>query len=431
MTKRVRTVLVLMAAAMGLASCDHYNCASGANFGSSTCTAAAPGLGSNTTGGSATAAFVFTVDSSPSVANNSVGSIAGYTLNTSALTFGATSPYTAPAIPVSDGGAGMVVAQSQFLYAGFGSTGQLFGWTIDTTGNLTTISGSPYAAPFLANFGTAIGQSAPMIVNPAGTMLFISDTFHDQIYVYQIGTGGALTQATGSPIAVPFSPLNLATDGMGKYLYATNGNIITNTGTEIGAYLIGSTGTLTTIPGSPFAFPMWQVQGEPTGQFLIGASGNSLANSGKDDNHLYVFIIAQSGTNAGAITAVSGSPFPTQFSPLSIAVQSNTNGNLVYSFSVNDTNTGFNATEGYQLSSSGTLTAVAGSPFSNFGEGTWGQFDQSGAFLFDWGSFFDQGTNQVITQLTALDVGSGGALSQPTATVTLTTPGFWVATDPK
>jgi hypothetical protein len=121
----------------------------------------------------------------------------------------------------------------------------------------------------------------------------------------------------------------------------------------------------------------------------------------------------------------------TQFSPLSIAVQPNTNGNLVYSFSVNDTNTGFNAAEGFLLSSSGTLTAVSGSPFSGVGNGTWGQFDQSGAFLFDWGSFLDLGTSQVVTQLSPLDVASGGALTQPTSTLILSSPGFWTVTDPK
>jgi hypothetical protein len=436
MTKRVRTVLVLMVAlaAMGLASCDHYNCATSATFGSSTCSASTPGLGSSGGGGSATAAFVFAVDSS---ASSTQGSIVGYTLDTSALTFGSTTPYTAPTVPINDGGVGMVVAQSQFLYVGFGSVGQLYGWSIDTTGNLTAISGSPYSANFLADFVGGVGD-ANMIVNPAGTILFISDTLLNQIYVYQIGTGGVLTPATGSPFPVPFEPMNLATDGMGKYLYATNGNFSTHTGSEIAAYVIGSSCatsggacTLTTVPGSPFAFPMWLVKGEPTGQFLIGTSGNTLSQSLKDDNNLYVFSITPSGANAGAIAAVAGSPFPTQNSPFSIAVQSNPNGNLVYSFSINDTATGFNPTEGYQLSSAGVLTVDTGSPFSGVGNGDWGQFDQSGAFLMDYASFFDAGTNQVITQLTPLDVGTGGALTQPIATLTLTSPGFWVVTDPK
>ena len=133
--------------------------------------------------------------------------------------------------------------------------------------------------------------------------------------------------------------------------------------------------------------------------------------------------------NAGAIAQVD--KVPTQYSPFSIAVQPNTGGNLVYSFSFNDTDTSFNPTEGYSISSSGTLTRDSGSPFSNIAEGSWGQFDQSGAFLFDWSSYVVQGTGTVTTQLAPFSVGSGGALTQPIPTLTLATPGFWVVTDPK
>ncbi|MGA8621850.1 MAG: hypothetical protein WB660_25415 [Candidatus Sulfotelmatobacter sp.] len=427
MTKRVRAVLVLIVAlaAMGLANCDHYNCSSGLNFGASTCTASAPGLGSSTSGGSATAAFVFAVDTGTSTA----GTIDGYTLNTSANTFGPTPSYTAPAIPGGDLGAGMAVAQSQFLYAGFGSTETIYGWSIGTAGTLTAINGSPYAAPFMSTVGFGPG-SVSMITNPAGTLLFFADTFQDEIVVYQIGTDGALT--AGSTVSVPLSPVNMTTDGLGKYLYVTqasNGHV----GSEVAAYVIGSTGSLTAVPGSPFVgtgFTMWQVQGEPTGKFLIGTTGRNLAVNGADDDHLYVFSIAQSGANAGAITPV-GTPVVTQFSPFSIAVQSNASGNLVYSFSLNDTETGFNGIEGYQLSSTGTLTAVTGSPFAESANGSWGQFDQSGSFLFAYGAILNESTDVVTAQLGPLAVGSGGVLTEPISSLTLATPGFWVVTDPK
>jgi len=109
-------------AMMGLASCGHYTC--GATFGSSTCAAGPPGLSGGGGTGSATAAFVF-------VANGSAtGSIVGYTLNTSVTppTLTATANYTAPVTPSADAGMGMAVAQKQFLYTAFGSTGQIFSW---------------------------------------------------------------------------------------------------------------------------------------------------------------------------------------------------------------------------------------------------------------------------------------------------------------
>jgi DNA-binding beta-propeller fold protein YncE len=294
---------------------------------------------------------------------------------------------------------------------------------------LTTINGSPFSAPFLADFGLGVGESN-MTLNPAGTLLFISDTTKSGIYVFSIGSGGVLTLVAGSPFAVPFEPMNLATDGLGKYLYAINGDFTTHTGSEIAAYTIGTGGALAPVVGSPFSgagYAMWLLKGEPTGKYLIGTSGKSAFYSGSDDNHLYVFSITQSGASAGAITAAGS--VVTQFSPFSIAAQSN--GNLIYSFSFNDTATGFNGVEGYEISSSGTLSAVQGSPFTGVAEGSWGQFDQSGAFLFSYSSFLNLSTNTVVTQLGPIDVGSGGLLTQPVSTLTLANPGFWVVTDPQ
>ena len=427
MTKRVRTDLLLIVAmaTLGLAGCDHYTCTKGLTFGASTCSnSSISNPGGNGTGGSATAAFVFAVDQGTGTG----GTIDGFTLDTSANTFQATPSFIAPTIPDNNGGVGMVVAQKQFLYAGFGTVGEIFGWTISSTGSLTAITGSQFPASL--DFAGTVGEAA-MITNPAGTMLFASDQLESKIFVFQIGSGGVLTPATGSPFTVPlgFQPMNLATDGLGKYLYASNDISSTHTGSEVAAFVIGSSGGLTPVPGSPFAFPMWLVKGEPTGKFLIGTSGRSAFFSGTDDDHLYVFSITQTGSSAGAITPVSGSPFPTAFSPFSIAVQSNTGGNLLYSFSINDTATGFNAAEGYTISSAGALTADTGSPFSGLTNGSWGQFDQSGAFLFDYGSFLDLGTNTVVTQLSPFDVGTGGALTQPITTLTLATPGFWAVTD--
>jgi len=421
MTIKVRVVLSAMAvvlAAMGLTSCDHYVCSSGATFGASSCSASGSGLSQGTGSGTSTsAAFVFAVDTQS-------GTVDGFTLDTTADTLSATSSYTAPTIP-QDMGAGMVVAQGKFLYAGFRNTAQVFGWVIDSTGNLTAISGSPYSAPFLVSINAGEVAQENMITNPAGTFLFFSDPVSDQIYVYSIGSGGVLTAVSGSPFSAPFGPLNLAIDGKGKYLYAVNDFFGNHTGTEIAAFAIGSSGALTPVAGSPFSYPMWQVAGEPSGQFLIGTTGNAVPASGTDDDNLYVFAINQT---TGALSEVG--TFATQNSPFTIAVQPNSGGNLVYSFGINDTDTGYNPIEGFQINSStGALTAVSGSPFSNIQLGYWGQFDQTGAFLLDYSSIINAGTDTVVTQLGVLDVGSGGAITSPISPLTLTTGGYWAVTD--
>jgi hypothetical protein len=196
MTIRARVLLSLLTvlATMFLVNCRDYSCG---GFGALPCTSTTGTGGTGpfggSGGGSKASAFAFAVDDA--------GTIDGYTLNTTAGTFAGTSGYTAPVVPPNDGGVGMVVAQEQFLYAGFGSAGALYAWSIDpTTGGLTAISGSPYTAPFLSDYGLGVGQ-ANMITNPAGTLLFISDTLQNEIYVYTIGSGGVLTLVTGSPFA--------------------------------------------------------------------------------------------------------------------------------------------------------------------------------------------------------------------------------------
>jgi hypothetical protein len=158
---------------------------------------------------------------------------------------------------------------------------------------------------------------------------------------------------------------------LGKYLYVTAGNL----GGTVDVYRIGSTGLLTPIAGSPFFFSIATLRSEPTGKFLVGVTGNGANNGVVIDKNVYVFSIDQT---SGALSPVTGSPFATTSIPADVAVHPN--GTLVYTF--NGTVNGPTPVEGFQLdTSSGQLTALAGSPFLGM-VATVGFFDQSGAFLF-------------------------------------------------
>jgi hypothetical protein len=416
MTIRVRSGLMLIAALamIGLASCGHYTC--GVNFGSSTCAGGPPSL-TGSGGGSTAAAFVYLVNGTASP-----GSMVSYTLNTIAvpptLTF--TSNYTAPATPSRDAGIGIAVAQKKFLYAAFGSTQQIFGWSIDTTGSLTPVQTPALVEPQLSLFSATEFDTQRVITNPAGTLLFVADEFVNQIFVYQIGTGGVLTAVANSPFTVSFPAGNMTTDGLGKYLYFSD-STGSHTGSEIAAYSIGTgtgsaSGALTLVPGSPFSaanFDMWQVQGEPTGKFLIGTKGFL-----SGDDNLYVFTIGASGALSTPVL------FPTTNSPFNIAAQTNSGGNFVFTFGLASGGLAFNPIEGYALDTGGSLTKVNGSPFLNGNVGDSGQFDQSGALLFVYGGIFNVST--VVYTLTSFDV-SAGSLTTPTTTGAYG--GYWVATD--
>jgi len=167
--------------------------------------------------------------------------------------------------------------------------------------------------------------------------------------------------------------------------------------------------------GSPFGFPMWQLQGDQSGQFLIGTTA-SVAG----DAHLYVFSVAGVGSAApGAISPVVGSPFPTANTPTAVEVQPGGTGNLVYSISVSPFG-GENPIEGYQLNpSTGALTIISGSPFGFFS--TDGVFDQSGTYFFTY-----DGSSSTVS---VFDVTKNSALSQAIASEPSFTEPFAV-TDP-
>lgn len=396
------TIATLLAA-MVLSGCGyHYKC--GITFGASTCTPSGGGSGSTGNIGSS-AAFLYNIVGSGKI--NGVALLAG-----SSGVLENIQGFTAPTVPSGDTSAEVVIAQKKFLYAAFPGSQKLFAWSIDaTSGNLTAVSGSPFTIATLGNviLNSARVNMTAIAVNPAGTFLFIAAASAGAIDAYQIGSTGTLTHVPGAPFNTigTIQPWNLYFDGLGKYLYVTTGP--EGAGQQVAAYAIQSSGALNLVPGSPFGFNLWQLQGEPSGNYMIGISGSSAAlNTGINDTSLYVFSITQSGTNAGALTQVSGSPFLTLSAPVNIAVQPDANnGNFIYSFS--GTSAAPGSIEGYQLDiTTGALTAMPHSPFRSIGSGGWGQFDQSGTNLFIYSN------NDVTPAVAALSVAVGtGGLTEP------------------
>jgi hypothetical protein len=431
MTMKLRILLILTVALgqMFWTSCGHYSCTD--TFSANNCSTGGGGGGGVGTGGggggggsSAAAAFAFAID-------QTLGSIDGYTLTAgSSSSFQATTGYVGPTIPTGDPGVGMVVVQKKFLYAIFGPENLIYGWAISSSGTLSTLAGFPVSVnPTLSGTIPVTNyHQVSVITNPTGTLLFVAQALFNQILVFQVGSTGGLTE--GPPVSTGAdSPINLGMDGLGKYLYVTEDpNLSTHTATKTAAYVIGTTGTLAAVPGSPFAFPMWEVQGDLSGQYLIGISGNSTALSGVDDKNIYVFAITQSpAVAAGALTAVAGSPFVTTYSPFNLAV--NPVGEFAYTFSLNPSDTGNNPTEAFALNqATGAISIVPGSPFSNLYTGGNGQFEQSGTYLFSHSGDLSLATS---VQLAPLVTDSTGALTQPFSNVILSTSGYWAVTEPQ
>ena len=169
MTMRLRILIVLTVALgqMFWTSCGHYSCSD--TFSPNNCSTGGGGGGGIGTGGgggggSAASAFAFVVD-------QTLGSIDGYTLNATNSTFQATSNYIAPTIPIGDPGVGVVVAQKQFLYAVFAPENLIYGWSISSSGTLTTLTGFPVSVPLTGTVPIAPYHQVSVITNPSGTLL--------------------------------------------------------------------------------------------------------------------------------------------------------------------------------------------------------------------------------------------------------------------
>ncbi len=180
-------------------------------------------------------------------------------------------------------------------------------------------------------------------------------------------SSGALTPVAGSPFSVPgaigwFTPTMVAVDPYGKFAY-------TGSVEGVFAYTINAaSGALTLVSGSPFPAPGGAegVVVDPTGKFVYaGADGGSGVSA-------YTI-----NATSGALTPVPGSPFAGDPGSSFWAMAATSkflyvvddNGGTVFAYTINAT--------------SGALTPVAGSPFGTpLGCGQSVAVDPSGKFAY-------------------------------------------------
>jgi 6-phosphogluconolactonase len=302
-----------------------------------------------------------------------------------------------------------------------------------STGAPKALSSSPISLGYIPN---------AMVINPAGTIMFVSDPASSLIYAYSIGSTGALTiENSGTAVASQIaSALAISPDG--EYLYALD---LTTDGAVLSVYAIGTNGVLTaaTIPSYTF-----------TQQ--IGTSGASITVAPSGSN----FLVLTLGTAGDVIVPLANDQLNTaNINPVSItfsssatgdfgaAIDSNNNvyfarttGIAVYNVASNGssvtavTNTSANSAtgsgvhgilitgsylyaassnssniSGFSFTSAGILTPLTGSPYTApTNVGALG-IDNTGKYLVASGYNSSSGT-QVFT------IGSAGALTASTTT---------------
>jgi 6-phosphogluconolactonase len=172
---------------------------------------------------------------------------------------------------------------------------------------------------------------------------YVANSGSSNVSAYRIGANGTLTPVPGSPFATGSYPQSVAVDPTGEFAYVANSG-----SSNVSAYRIGANGALTSVPGSPFAVgaPPNAVAVDPTGKFAY-------VTNPSPSNEISAYSI---GAN-GVLTPVPGSPFATgSYDDLSVAVDPT--GKFVYAANARN-----NDVSAYGIGANGALTPVPGSPF--------------------------------------------------------------------
>lgn len=285
------------------------------------------------------------------VSNDGTNDISGFSINT---TTGALTPVSGS--PFATGGFGLygislaVTPNGKFVYAGNAGSGDISAFSVGSNGALTPIVGSPFP---LGNPPDGIK------VSPNGKFLGVALPFSDSVAMFRIGSNGGLTSVPGSPFpqggtggADAASSVDMSCKS--NLLFAAIGNL---SETEVGVSTIASSGALSPIAGSPFAF--FSGAGVNSEVGILSPKNQWLFVSNQDSNTITSLDLEANG----GLAPVSGSPFLNAGTPSGMAT--NAEGTLLYV--ANDDN---NMVTGFRIdNSNGSLSPVPGSPFPTVGGG--------------------------------------------------------------
>lgn len=209
-----------------------------------------------------------------------------------------------------------------------------------------TLGSAPSGVNVLANGASVyVTQSGPETVNG------VSSTY-GQIAGFQIGSGGVLAPAPGSPYLAGVQPSAITSDPRSQWVYVTDSKQNTLTG-----YIVSSTGLLTTFASGPVntdVFPD-SVTIDPQGKFIY------VANYNANDVSAYAINLA-----TGVPSALAGlSAYATDAEPTCIIIDPGL-GRFIYT-----SNFQGNTVTGIRLDpNTGSLSGNQNSPYPTAGQST-------------------------------------------------------------
>jgi 6-phosphogluconolactonase len=240
-----------------------------------------------------------------------------------------------------------ITQNGSFLYVLNQVSGNIAAFVVDPTTGDLTAIPPPGLHPPSPFFGTLVGPQS-ITITPDGTALFVASPSQHSITPFAIDSKGVLTQGTSLVLGIGVTPAFVTVEPTGHFLYAAD-----STGNAVLGFSIQG-GALTSITGSPFP-----VSSQPVA--ITTTPGGALlyvANQGS--NNVSAFVI---DAHSGALGAVAGSPFPTGGrGPTFLAAT----GTFVY---VTENIT--NDIAAFAIGNNGVLTPVSGSPFGVATQPVW------------------------------------------------------------
>jgi len=290
---------------------------------------------------------------------------------TGAITQGAQTPITENTSPT-----GLALLPSKkFLYAINSRADTISIFNVASDGTLT-LSGTPVPA----------GGSSPSaaVIDPTGKFLLVTNNFTDNVSVFKINADGSLTPVAGSPFPANAGPAEILITPSGNFVYVTN----PGRGLVTAFTFSSSDGTLTQLPDSPFtslpgggggAFGL-AVDGGEQFLYVTNPSASNPPPNQATTGNISAFSIAPSTASIpGALTPISGSPFTAVSGGGPSAIAVDPGSKFVYATTTGSTSSiwCFAITP-----TTGQLVAAAKSPFSLSAGTLFALFDPTGNYFY-------------------------------------------------
>jgi len=240
-----------------------------------------------------------------------------------------------------------------------GSDGKLGYWPLTIPGYPTDLI-VPTGVTVLANnsavYVTAFDQSA---YNPGGATT--SDANPGWVFGFAVGSGGALSAATGSPYQAGVKPTSLAADPTNRFVYVTD--FASN---ELIGYTIQSCNVLNFLVNGPFK------TGNEPDAIVVDPRGKYIYIANALDSSVSAYVIdLATGTPSAAVNVTGAQTNTTDTEPVSILVDpalgrfvytANRLGNSVSGFRLNTATGALAPTQATPYPSSQSPTAVVSVP---------------------------------------------------------------------